>query len=455
MSRRPKQELSTNYIELIKQEISNKFGRKITNLTDCKALEISVFQDTSNRISYKTFSRLYGLSKTKNKPNKTTLNILSQYVGFNNFDLFIQKQEKPDFEELNYFFIVQQTKTSINYNEIESLCLKFGDWTEIYPFLEKILIYSRTINDIAFLKQFYLLPNIFEFRLNKRKYAFDIAQIYGSIIYQLPVNIQKEIITHIVKQANARQFYIEFYVDLDHLNGIYGFAQDQYHKYSNSNQSYIFHYNLKIYQAFISNNNTAIAKYYNKLQLVDKDGLEFPILLGRNIASYIYLNHKHKLREKDIITKITLQLERFRGNELSQVLNSQLFLLYIFMALQQTNNIALLSKIFKNINHKFIEISDYLTDSSSNHLLIYYAHHLIFTNQLKLAKQIIDKIAVNKFPLFEKSTILIRYYSMLLNYYTKLEKTEKIKQIRTVLTKHNEIIINNLNLPQSTTSNNK
>ncbi len=444
MSRRPRQELSANYIELIKQEISNKFGRRITNLADCKALENSILQDTSNRISYKTFSRLYGLSKTKSKPNKTTLNILSQYVGFNNFDLFIQKQEKPDFEELNYFFIVQQTKTIINYNEIENLCLKFGDWTEIYSFIEKILIYSRAINDYNFLKQFYLLPNIFEFRLNKRKYAFDIAQIYGSIIYQLDIRTQKEIIKYIAKQPNARQFYFEFYVDLDHLNEIYGFSLDEYHKYSNSNQSYVFYYNLKIYQAFLNKDNNKITHYYNKLQLVDKSGLEFPILLGRNIASYIYFNYKNKLREKDIIDKIIWQLQRFKGNELNQVLNSQLFLLFIFKALQLTNNISLISDIFKNINHKFIELCDYLTDNASNHLLIYYSHHLIFLNKLDKAKLIIDKIQINKFPLFERNTILIGYYSMLLDYYIKLNEIEKIKQVKSELLEHTYIIMKNI-----------
>ncbi len=441
MSRRPKEKLSEQYIELIKQEVVNKFGRKITNTTDCKALEISVLQDTGNRISYKTFSRLYGLSETKSKPNKTTLNILSQYVGFNNFDLFILKQEKPDFEELNYFFIAQQTKSTINYSEIECLCLKFGDWTEIYPFLEKILIYSRTINDITFLKQFYLLPTIFEFRLNKRKYAFNISQIFGSIIHQLNVETQKEVIKHIAKQPNARQFYFEFYVDLDHLNGIYGFAQDEYHKYSNSNQSYVFYYNLKVYQAFLNKDDNAIVRYHNKLQLVDKSGLEFPILLGRNIASYIYLNHKNKLREKDIISKIEWQLERFKGDELSQVLNSQLFLLFIFKALQLTNNLALISNIFNKINHTFNELCDYLTDSASNHLLIYYAHHLVFTEQLDKAKLIIAKISINKFPLFEKSTILIGYYSMLLDYYMKLGVIEKVSQIEIELSKHKGVIM--------------
>jgi hypothetical protein len=68
--------------------VEAKFGRKISYQKDCKSLSESIYEHTSQVISPSTLRRVFGFLSTNSNPSRVTLDILSEYCGFHNWDNF-------------------------------------------------------------------------------------------------------------------------------------------------------------------------------------------------------------------------------------------------------------------------------------------------------------------------------------------------------------------------------
>lgn len=432
MSRRPKEKISNEFINLLKDEVINRFGRKIKSTPDCKVLEDSIYLYTGQLLSYNTMRRFFGLVKTSSIINKSSLDILSNYCGYSNFDLFSSRINKLEINELNNYFINLFNEKKINFKEIEIFCNKYGDWPQIYPFIEKCLLFSQNINDVSFLISFYSLPVIFEYSPNKLRYIFDLAQLFASIVKNLPVNIKEKIIYKIASLPNARKRYIEMFVDIDNINGFYSTVLEAHHKHSKAISSLLFYYNLNVYKSFISQDQVGLKAFYSELQKVQYNSDKiFPILLGRTLASRIYYTKCFGFVNKQaLISEIGEQLKIYGKHKKQSLLFSQLYLIYILQALQFTGELDLLSEIFKAIKPLVLNVSDYLTENATNHIKIYWAHHFINSNNLKEAEKVINTITPNKFPAFEKLTQTISYNLMLKDYYQKTGNYELTKKMK-------------------------
>ncbi|MCK4663419.1 MAG: hypothetical protein KAT68_11175 [Bacteroidales bacterium] len=441
MSRRPKENISKECIELIKSEVTKRFGREIKNTPDCVNLSDSIYSYTGQLISYNTLRRFFGLIKNNTIINKTSLDILASYCGLSCFELLVNRKDKLDINELNYYFINILNKNNINIKEIELFCKEYGVYPQIYSFLEKCLLFSQTNNDISFFKSFYTLPVIFDYAPNKRKYIFDIAQLYANIIKSFSEDTKKEIISKIASLPKARQFYFEIFVDVDNITGFYSFVLEEYHKYSKLVSSLLFYYNLKVYKSFLIKDTELLKTSYDELKKLKFNEREvFPILPGRILASDIYY-HKNfgSINKKDILSKAEKQLKIYGTKDNQALLASQLYLIYIFQALQFCNEIDILSDLIKNINPAIFNISDYLTDNATNHLKIYHAHYFIYINEIRKAENVIDTISPKCFPLFEKITQTISYNFMLKDYYQELGKQNMVCSIEENIKNYSKI----------------
>ena len=76
-------------IEQLKHEIELRIGRKVLSRGDCELISKSILQKFDKTISYNTLRRLYNLEPYRN-PNLSTLDILSQYIGFKDFIHFTE-----------------------------------------------------------------------------------------------------------------------------------------------------------------------------------------------------------------------------------------------------------------------------------------------------------------------------------------------------------------------------
>jgi hypothetical protein len=85
--------MSNNYIpELayLLSEVEKKYGRKIATSTDFEALSVIIEHQTREHLSSSTLKRLWGYVTLNPTPRISTLDILSRYIGHQNFKAFCQ-----------------------------------------------------------------------------------------------------------------------------------------------------------------------------------------------------------------------------------------------------------------------------------------------------------------------------------------------------------------------------
>ena len=82
--------------ECLSKEVENVFYRKIATSTNCDHLSREIQIKTSHYISSQTLRRLYGLVKTNTSPSLFTLDALSQYCGYENWDQFCSEKRDID-----------------------------------------------------------------------------------------------------------------------------------------------------------------------------------------------------------------------------------------------------------------------------------------------------------------------------------------------------------------------
>jgi hypothetical protein len=99
----------------IKVLIEEKTGRKIRYPKDCDALAKEISMTVGNRISASTIKRLFGFNSAGGSPSMYTLDIVSQYLGFIDWD---DLQRNLEAEEDSHF--LSDDLTLLRSSEIEA-----------------------------------------------------------------------------------------------------------------------------------------------------------------------------------------------------------------------------------------------------------------------------------------------------------------------------------------------
>ncbi len=122
-------------IQLLKDEIQSKFGQRISYATDCQVLSEQIQNSTKRQVSASTLKRLFGIIKSTCDPSKYTLDTLSIYLQFENWQEFIN-----NFEKEKHLFSQQETwdnlKERINVitnTSLKSIKNKIGTRFENFP----------------------------------------------------------------------------------------------------------------------------------------------------------------------------------------------------------------------------------------------------------------------------------------------------------------------------------
>jgi hypothetical protein len=111
-----------NFETLLKQEVEKLFGKKITIATDCTQLSKLVLQATNENISSQTIRRFWGIVKYENKISNFTRNVLSKYIGYKDYNDFINKVKNNEHCKPNIDFTIienlfkHNTKHTDNWN---------------------------------------------------------------------------------------------------------------------------------------------------------------------------------------------------------------------------------------------------------------------------------------------------------------------------------------------------
>ena len=93
--------LTNPYLISLCSQIEQQLNFKINHISDSKKCCL-ILEENKIKISSHTISRLFGLIKPYRSPYKSTLNLLSQYVNYSNWEDFCISQTNIPFDP-NYF----------------------------------------------------------------------------------------------------------------------------------------------------------------------------------------------------------------------------------------------------------------------------------------------------------------------------------------------------------------
>ena len=77
-------------ISELKQQIEESLGRKMKTSADFTFLSGAIWERTHENLSASTLKRLWGYVDGADKTRNSTLEILSKFLGFNNWDAFLE-----------------------------------------------------------------------------------------------------------------------------------------------------------------------------------------------------------------------------------------------------------------------------------------------------------------------------------------------------------------------------
>lgn len=83
--------------------VEKHYGRKLSTTTDFESLSVIIEKETGELLSSSTLKRLYGYVSLNTVPRKSTLDILSRFVGKRNFDVFRNDLRQQSEFSSNFF----------------------------------------------------------------------------------------------------------------------------------------------------------------------------------------------------------------------------------------------------------------------------------------------------------------------------------------------------------------
>lgn len=88
-------EIKENDIALLRQKIEEKVGRQMYTPKDFEHLSTCIFNELHESVSPSTLKRMWGYVSTSSMPRESTLDILSQFLGYDDWQAYCDKASTP------------------------------------------------------------------------------------------------------------------------------------------------------------------------------------------------------------------------------------------------------------------------------------------------------------------------------------------------------------------------
>ena len=193
------------YISELQLYIERKVGRRITSRKDANLLRAEILKVTHEPISESTIRRFFHLIP-RTQTSKTTMDILSNYVGFSNYNEFVNYCNQKISRILN-----ATNSTQSILSELENVnFLGIAELNLIGNYLSKQIIFEQYDDIISFFEN----ENLFQ-KIIQNQNAHDLfSQIIGSAILKVEpfTNLKK-----LLASKNFAQLVLHRYIDIGNI----------------------------------------------------------------------------------------------------------------------------------------------------------------------------------------------------------------------------------------------
>jgi len=417
----------------LKQKVASKFGRPICSLSDLKDLKDEILLFTNQSVGFNTLRRFYGFLPTT-KPRRNTLNLLSKYVGFENYSSFTNgyKLDKVwfDWDQINNIIF----NNSLVEKDINWL-IKKRKSEHYYMYLTYLISSYIDTKKTKYLNVIFNQPKLFE--VDRKEFA----KISTSISKKLKSfsNENLEWISKFLKYESFRNLMLYSYVDVDTLNAYYGYLLKKSLSLITKKDEILFTKLMLGFYNFVR--YKPISYKINSLEIPENC---HPILLGRYHSMKLILEPKNSninfnqflALSKNIDSKIELFQEYIpiliilKVEKIEQIFNNFYNELIDYehwdhIHIERYNLIALSLVYLKNDEHQLVpELFKYFNAESDFHvnddyqkilysIALYHYQHQIFGEGKETSKvkaEYLKLVQKTGFTFFKES-LLINYFN--------------------------------------------
>ena len=382
----------------LKSLIVLKFGRPIEKRSDCEALALDIEIAVGHNLGYNTLRRFFGLDNHKVETRLSTLDIFSNYVGYNSYQHFtsdvnfsLKRNNKVKLYEL------LSTKDPVKISLFIKQTFHLRD-----QYLEFIIDTARFFlasNDVL------LLISVFnQLELETKELTFAEKLYVGNsigIIFR-STRLYKYQLIKLFKSPFMNDIVFESFVDYASLNGFYGQFIKERHLANPA-------------QRYFKNALRVLHDYLNKKETVTpidsdiNDTMIHPVLKGRLFSLPLY---QHNSSIESIMS--------------CKVHFSPAFFYEIMVASIITSNFY----HFNDINREFSKFLKLIDEYWLNYLCVYQIFQAAFyykNGNIIKTKELMSDINLDSFRLSYKSFLSFFYY--LLDWKVNSDNTSKTKAI--------------------------
>jgi hypothetical protein len=410
-------QITKEQIEHLKTSVDIMFGKTIINTQDAQQLSKAISQKTKQPINYNTLRRIYNIVPTNSKPSVFSIDILAQYVGFSGCYDFFNQLEANQKNVLLDVILHFKTVKRIDFELVKTLDAKFGNTVEFHTCLQSLISLANELKDYDFFARIFTLKQVFNLCLHFNtvdlhyRYTlhlyYTIHHIAQCVRHSKP--LQKVALKHYCKLPYRDNYYIELFVDLDHINGYYGLLLDEYSKHKKDSQAVLFYNCMKFYGYWFTNDKAGMIKHIKKINTITtyKNIYTIPIARQR-VCQAIYTDcvlkqpdpHLHETIRKDILYLMK------HYNSIDYFVDYIGFLVQGLIYSKNYRIIILVTEEF--VQFKALQ-SSHIQQTGVTYMLLYYAIALYHTNQKQKAKTYFKQVNLMNTKICQYSTTLKAY----------------------------------------------
>lgn len=384
-------------INLLKENIERRFGSPIEDVATLKRLLAHINKNTDVELSYNTLRRFYGFLPST-KPNKNTLNSLSQYVGFKNLQDFSNQSYFPNWETWLYVLRLKQQE-QITSEIIPVLNRQIHNQYFALYFIDLVTHFLNHRNKTACL-------TLFEVEIDKmvRSEQLKICLAIGLVLRSFYEN-DKTFIQSLLVNPRFRRTVVYNFIDYPYFNFGYIELIEQSILIEKEAEHLLFLNLLKSYHGFLNGQpkvELGLSKTYNL------NGI-FPIVQGRYFANRLYSSTLEK--QGIIFNQLLIQCENTSKSE---------FFFELIPTILLLKRIDWIAIIFNKFHDDIFEIND---ANRLTHLGIFQiAQTLLFIKQGKHRRARNELKKVNPYLAFDSYIDYITLFSLIAKYHLKEEQ---------------------------------
>lgn len=227
-------------------KVQQVFGKPIMRQSDISILKDEILIETNQSIGFNTLRRFFNFLP-KSKPNNKTLNILSQYVGFKNYEHFYKNYLKE--ENWNNWLVIAriENKDKIEKNDI--------DYLDSLKNLEDYPVYIGGLIKTMFLlkkyKNLHIIFNADELFNVDFAILIRISVIVSLQLRNIPINEIRNEVLDLTKLYNFRYVILHHFPDYNNFNGYYGVLSKESEKHAKADHDIFFFQLINSYREFL------------------------------------------------------------------------------------------------------------------------------------------------------------------------------------------------------------